>query len=192
MNITARIKAVQSNLGLTVDGIAGPKTWEAIYEKIVGNVDLPPDTDLADERTEGNIKDLLPPVKQMARALVHAAAERGITIKVLSGYRSYEEQAKLYAKYKAGGPQAASPGNSAHNFNIGFDIGVFKGAKYLGEGPEYKVVGTLGRGLGLYWGADFGDEPHFAYRPPWARSLSEGAMMKELRRRHEADIPYWD
>jgi hypothetical protein len=41
---------------------------------------------------------------------------------VLSAYRSLAEQEVLYAKYQAGGPRAAPPGRSAHNFGLAIDV----------------------------------------------------------------------
>ena len=41
---------------------------------------------------------------------------------VVSGYRSIPEQIELYKKYKAGGPRAAPPGKSAHNFGLAIDV----------------------------------------------------------------------
>lgn len=41
---------------------------------------------------------------------------------VLSGYRSMEEQQELYEKYLAGGPKAAPPGRSAHNYGLAVDV----------------------------------------------------------------------
>jgi hypothetical protein len=37
---------------------------------------------------------------------------------VTHGYRGLEEQGALYAKYKAGGPKAAPPGLSPHNYGL--------------------------------------------------------------------------
>jgi hypothetical protein len=41
---------------------------------------------------------------------------------VVSGYRSIPEQIALYKKYQAGGPRAAPPGRSAHNFGLAVDV----------------------------------------------------------------------
>jgi hypothetical protein len=53
-----------------------------------------------------------------------AAAPPGL-INPGSGYRSYEEQARLYAAYKAGVPgqaRAAKPGSSKHNHGLAMDL----------------------------------------------------------------------
>ena len=41
---------------------------------------------------------------------------------VLSGFRSIEAQRVLWEKFKAGGPRAAPPGKSAHNFGQAVDV----------------------------------------------------------------------
>ena len=38
MNLEEMIRAIQTKLGTEVDGKAGPQTWKAIYETIVGPI----------------------------------------------------------------------------------------------------------------------------------------------------------
>ena len=160
MRIEEMIAAIQAQLGLDVDGKAGPQTWGAIYARIVQKkIDgQPPALAIAtvDARSEKAIATLLPQVQPMARALVQKAAASGIQIKVISGTRSFEEQDALFAKGRtAPGPKVtnARGGFSNHNFGIAFDIGVFSGNRYLPESPKYKAVGVLGMELGLEWAA---------------------------------------
>jgi peptidoglycan LD-endopeptidase CwlK len=169
------------------------------------------DTAPVDDRSEKDIKTLLPEVQILARSLVHAADKIGITIKVISGLRTYEEQHAIYlqgreslevvnaARRKAGMEpidqkenkevSRADAGHSNHNFQIAFDIGVFEGKNYLDESPLYKAVAVLGKQLGLSWGGDWKhgtDEPHYELRPHWATSLSENDMLAELRARKDS------
>ena len=192
MTLDETIRAVQTKIGATVDGNPGPQTWAAIYRRIVGE---PPQTaettTIADARSEQNIATLLPPVQPLARSLIAAAATAGFTIKIISGTRTYDEQNTLYEQGRSKPGRIvtnARGGYSNHNFGVAFDIGVFEGGHYLDESPAYKAVGALGKQLGLEWGGDWKsiqDEPHFELRPPWARDMSEGAMLAELRARHE-------
>ena len=194
MTLDTTIRAVQSKIGVTVDGNPGQQTWAAIYRQIVGE---PPQTTdsptLADARSEQNIATLLAPVQPLARSLIAAAATAGISIKIISGTRTYEEQDALYEQGRSKpGPIVtnARGGYSNHNFGVAFDIGVFEGGRYLDESPAYKAVGALGKQLGLEWGGDWKsiqDEPHFELRPAWARDMSEGAMLAELRNRRAAN-----
>lgn len=169
--------------------------WEALFGKGATTPPAPlpaPATVLVDERSEKNIATLHPKVQEAFRDFCRKAnaAISPKQWKWICGTRTYEEQAKLHDAYvNHGGPQATSAGNSAHNFGIAMDGGVFgTDGSYYGEDPAYKTVGFLGRGLGFHWGADFGDEPHFAKRPPWAEQLGELQMMAELRKRHAAGI----
>ena len=192
MTLDATIRAVQEKLGVTVDGNPGPQTWNSIYRSLVGE---PPastaPTTLADERSERTIGTLLPQVQPLARALIESAAAIGIAIKIISGTRTFAEQDALYEQGRTKSGRIvtnARGGYSNHNFGIAFDIGVFEGGRYLDESPAYKAVGALGMKLGLEWGGNWKtiqDEPHFQFRPAWARDKSERDMLAELRARRE-------
>lgn len=194
MRIEEMIAAVQQELGITVDGKAGPQTWGAIYQRLVGNKrdgQQAEGISPVDERSERVIATLLPEVQPMARALVQKAAAAAITIKIISGLRTYEEQDALYAQGRTAAGRIvtnARGGYSNHNFGIAFDVGVFEAGDYLPESPKYKAVGALGVDLGLAWGGDWTtivDQPHFELRPSWAAELSEKQMLAELRSRRE-------
>ena len=202
MNIIETIKEIQTVLGIESDGVAGPQTWTAIHKRIVGTKttsETPPFVgSLVDSQSEKNIVTLLPEIGPYARSLVTKAAQIGITVKVISGTRTYAEQDALYAqgRTKPGSKVTnARGGYSNHNFGIAFDIGIFEGSAYLDESPKYKVVGALGMELGLDWGGNWKtikDEPHFQLRPVWAAKMSESAMLEELRERvsnHKAIFP---
>ena len=201
MRIDEIISAVQKELGVDVDGAAGPDTWGAIYERLVKKkIDgLKPALAVAavDSRSEKTISTLLSEVQPFSRALVQKAAISGITIRIISGFRTYAEQDALYAQ---GRTQLGSivtnakGGYSNHNFGIAFDVGVFEGSKYLPDSPKYKAVGALGIDLGLEWGGNWKtivDQPHFQLRPNWAFDLSEKQMLAELRSRNDNDTPVY-
>lgn len=193
MQLEEIIMAVQKQLGVDVDGRAGPQTWAAIYAQLVkpkrGDVDPAKLIDTVDARSEKVIATLLPQVHAIARALVQSAAQHGIRIKLVSGLRSDAEQDALYARGRTQpGPKVtnARAGYSNHNFGIAFDIGVFEGTKYLAESAKYKAVGALGMDLGLEWGGNWKtlvDQPHFQLRPTWAIDMTEKQMLSELRDR---------
>ncbi|MDX7857970.1 M15 family metallopeptidase [Aeromonas caviae] len=197
MRIEEVIAAIQQELAINVDGKAGPQTWGAIYERIVKKkmVAQAPSVAIAgvDSRSEKVIATLLPQVQPIARALVQKAASAGITIKIISGLRTYAEQDALYAQGRTTPGDIitnARAGQSNHNFGIAFDVGVFEGNKYLGDSPKYKAVGVLGADLGLEWGGNWKtiiDQPHFQLRPEWARTLTEKQMLAELRSRHASE-----
>lgn len=194
MKIQEMIAAVQTALNIDSDGRAGPQTWEAIHNHVVGPVPVAADAlviSTVDPRSEKCIATLLPEVRPFARALVQNAAAAGITIKIISGLRTYEEQNQLYAQGRTIFPPNspvtnAKGGFSNHNFGIAFDVGVFEGRDYLGESPKYAAVGVLGQELGLDWGGNwktFKDMPHFQLRPTWALEMPEREMLASLRER---------
>ncbi len=242
MNPDALITQVQLNIGVTADGIAGPRTWNAIYEKIFGQpattTDLDaiikaiqkmagvtpdgdpgpltwtaisnsitsvaeeppaePNTgnagDKVDSRSEGVISSLLPEVQPLARQLVHKAAAAGITIKIISGLRTFSQQDALYAQGRtAPGPKVtnAKGGYSNHNFGLAFDIGVFENGKYMGESPSYNKLGPIGVSIGLAWGGNWvsiKDTPHYELRPAWAKDMPESDMLAGLRDRKARSV----
>ncbi len=204
MNTEEMIRAVQKEVGVGVDGHAGPQTWEAIYLRVTGkkpvagaSPKLPPAaTQGVDARSEKVIATLQPEVRPYARALILKAASMGITIKAISGLRTYDEQNALYAQGRTKSGRVvtnARGGFSNHNFGIAFDIGVFDGSKYIPESSRYKAVGAMGVGLGLEWGGNWTsikDEPHFQLRPGWARG-NEKEMLAELRSRKESGRGYF-
>jgi peptidoglycan L-alanyl-D-glutamate endopeptidase CwlK len=198
MNLDPIIRAVQTAVGVDSDGRPGTDTWKAIYKKVIPNKALPAESTAAvDDRSERVIATLLPEVQPYARALIGKAAAAGITIKVISGLRTYDEQNELYRQGRdKSGPIVtnARGGYSNHNFGIAFDIGVFEGANYLDESPKYKAVGALGTDIGLEWGGNWKsiqDEPHFQLRPRWASNLSERDMLAALRSRKESGTPVY-
>ena len=188
MNIIDMIKAVQTELGLEVDGKPGIQTWGAIFARICPEQAAKPITeDLVDERSEKNIATLQPHVRPYARALVQKAADMGITVKIISGTRSKAEQDALYAKGRTAPGKIVTNarfGYSNHNFGLAFDIGIFQGSKYLENSPLYKAVMAIARPLGLECGGDWKsivDEPHFQLRPSWAKGMTESQMLTALR-----------
>lgn len=201
MTIEDLISAVQRKLGVRVDGRAGTETWGAIYAYIVrpSIVNLPAVEAIGpvDARSEKAIATLHAEVKPLARALVQKAAQSGIKIKIISGLRTYAEQDELYAQGRSKpGIRVtnARGGYSNHNFGIAFDVGVFEGAKYLGESSKYKAVGVLGMDLGLEWGGTWKsivDQPRFQLRPAWAQGMSGQQLLAELRERAANNIPIY-
>lgn len=209
MKMTDTIKDIQLALGLDPNGLGTLETWQSIHRQLVpqasrtgrrgrGATSRAPQAEIVDERSEKNIATLEEAVRPYARALVEKAKALGITIKVISGTRTYAEQDALYAKGRTTpGPKVtnARGGYSNHNFGIAFDIGVFVGTSYKGESPQYKAVGVIGTELGLEWGGNWTsivDEPHFQLRPAWAKGLKEREMLAVLRQRKNDGRPVFD
>lgn len=140
-----------------------------------------------DDRTEKNIATLLPPVQEKARQFMElaiAAMEKhGVTVKIISGTRTYAEQDELYSHGRTKpGPKVtnARGGYSWHNHACAFDIGLFEGKKYLEDSPHYATLGPIGEQVGLEWGGrwKFVDLPHYQYNP-------NGVTLAEARELHD-------
>lgn len=184
------IKAIQQILkdagfySGAIDGSWGKLSRAALSDLLVSK-------DPVTDRTAHNIATLHPRVQPLAQNLVSAAADNGINIIVTSGTRTYEEQDALYEQGRTLEGDIvtnARGGHSNHNFGLAFDVTIFDGTSPAFESPRYKVVGALGKAIGLSWGGDWTsipDEPHFELRPQWAKDLSEGDMIAELRNRKD-------
>jgi hypothetical protein len=66
---------------------------------------------------------LHPQLRPAAEAAVAWAARYGVQPTITSVWRSWEEQAKLYAEFQRGGRKypANAPGDSAHQFGLAWD-----------------------------------------------------------------------
>lgn len=166
------LKSFQRENHLQPDGIAGPNTWAALG--VVAEAPAPvvkqdalPAGKHVDDRSESIIATLHPRLANPARQFVRAAAAKGITIRLISGLRTYAEQDALYAKGRtAGGSKVtnARAGDSWHNHGVAFDIGVFNGKEYIPESPHYMTLGPIGESCGFSWGGrwkSFKDYPHY-------------------------------
>lgn len=81
------------------------------------------------------------------------------------GFRTFEHQDRLWRIHKAGGPRAAPPGLSAHNYGIGIDFARDGDLERAGLQPvwhsrDYTALGEEAKRAGLGWGGKFGDRPH--------------------------------
>jgi hypothetical protein len=92
--------------------------------------------------------------KRLAAMAADFKEKTGKKLIVTSGYRSTEEQAKLYAKY--GSPRAAKPGRSFHEKELAIDIAPTAGPKGTGSPMGFlnELAGTRTASTG--WLEKFG------------------------------------
>jgi len=139
-------------------------------------------TDLAglDERSAKNVATLHTKVQQLFRNWILEcqilAKAHGYEYKAISGNRTWEEQAKIYAQGRTAPGKIvtnAKPGFSNHNYGIAVDMGVFRDGKYLdGSKPSeaeafHRKAATVAEKYGIEWGGSwksFKDYPHFEYK----------------------------
>ena len=154
-----------------------------------------------DSRSRKNLEGLNKKVQPTFVALMQIAkamAKRyGVEIKIISGHRSYFEQASLYAQGRTKPGKIvtyAKPGYSNHNFGTAIDLGTFnnKTGAYMDATHRtlvskiYKSIWNNAEadGLNLEWGGNwrrFQDTPHFEY--------ITGLTLAEMRRRKEKGLP---
>lgn len=84
--------------------------------------------------------------------------------RVAEAFRTYDYQNGLYLKHLAGGPLAAPPGHSAHEFGLAVDVCRFKAGveswAYAGEPAWPWLWDTCRAHPRLHSGHDFGDDDH--------------------------------
>lgn len=165
-------------------------------------------SEMLDDRSERNLVTLLPEVQHLAAEFIRECVRKGYDVRIISGTRTFEEQDRLYRQASDGIDNdkdgrvdepdervtKAPGGYSNHNFGLAFDVGIFRGKKYLTSGNEYAEISKLGKGLGLEWGGDwksFPDRPHYQLRPTWAGDMRERDLLAELRRRKRAGISFF-
>lgn len=133
-----------------------------------------------DDRTERNLKTLLPLVEQKARMFLVAASQElapGWRIVVTSGTRTFQEQDLLFAQGRTRAGKIvtkARGGFSNHNFGVAFDIALINGSKAVFSGPMIRKLAPLAKALGFRWGGDWTtmkDEPHFEW--PTGKTLAQ-------------------
>jgi peptidoglycan L-alanyl-D-glutamate endopeptidase CwlK len=152
----------------TIDGLWGRHTDEAERSFFTQCDAIAQTTHVFDPRTERNIRTLRLDAQPLCRRSLYSIRNSGLDARVISGTRTYTQQAALYRQGRNGnaGPKVtnAKAGQSWHNFGLAWDIGIFRNSEYLTDGSEYDRAGSLGKMIGVEWGGDwrtFVDKPHF-------------------------------
>ena len=185
---------IQESLGITADGIPGPRTAQAVAAKL--GIDAAtaapapvPTGGTIDPRSATNIATLRKDTQAKAREWLQKCLDAGINVKIITGTRTYQEQDALYAQGRGKtGPKVtnAPAGYSWHNFGVGWDFVVFdaKGQPRW-ESPLMERCGEIAESLGLEWGGHwtgFQDTPHIQLKP--------GCTLADARQR-VADGTWW-
>jgi len=97
-----------------IDGDVGPKTLEAVGKFEADTEQFANELGSFEKRTERSTRTMLVPTQRKAREFMkdigQAGLSQGLTVRILSGTRTFAQQAELFEKHQHGGPLAASPG----------------------------------------------------------------------------------
>lgn len=116
--------------------------------------------------TNNKIKVLYPRIWERCQKLINKIKEQSLDADIFMSFRSFDEQAKLYAKGRTE-PGAivtnSKPGYSFHNYGLALDVVFKKDGKWSwDQAHDWALLGKLGKELGFNWGGDWGwDKPHF-------------------------------
>jgi len=136
-----------------------------------------------DKNTQNKIKSLDPKIQLKTAQFINQIEEKlGIKLRITHGYRSIEEQNKLYeqGRTKTGDKVTnAKGGSSYHNYGLAFDVVEIKDGKAIWDNPKWDEIAKIGKELGFEWGGDFKsivDKPHF--------QMTDGKSIKDLKKEH--------
>lgn len=180
MGWSSRDNGLRKNLSTPTPKPVEPKKNINVPVTVPVNLNTPELSNTLDERSLKNILTLHKKVQAVFSNWINEcqilAKAYGYEYKAISGNRSWDEQAKLYAQGRTSPGKIvtnARPGFSNHNFGIAVDMGVFKNGKYLdsvkpSEAEEFhKIAAKVAEKYSIEWGGNwktFKDYPHFEYK----------------------------
>lgn len=109
---------------------------------------------------------LVPLVERASADIILEMKKLGHEVRLVQGYRSIEEQNKLYeqGRFTPGAIVTnAKGGESYHNYGVAVDF-VFRKEGYNASDTLWALLGSVGKKQGFEWGGDwqgFVDRPHF-------------------------------
>lgn len=133
-----------------------------------------------------NITDLHPVLQNICKRHIKQCAELGVTITVTSTLRDDEYQRHLYdqGRSRPGGIVTNMSVTGAHGLGLAYDVVPVVNKKAVWDDHSlWKIIGDVGKELGLVWGGDwtkFIDKPHF--------ELTAGLKFLDLR---AGKRPFW-
>lgn len=112
-----------------------------------------------------SLQDLLPNVRGLAVHFIALAEMKmsdqllvPVKVKVTSTYRDEEYQDELYAQGRTKPGKIVTNsrgGDSIHQYRCAFDVALEIDGKITWDKSYYKILGQIGKDLGLTWGGDW-------------------------------------
>lgn len=149
---TEAVSRFQRANGLAVTGTVTPRTRQRLF-----NPDNPGDYSTRPSSTD--ISSLDPYVATLARRFLDLAEQNGIDVRVISAFRSWDDQDALYAQGRTQPGNIvtdAMGGDSYHNWGLAFDaVPVRNGQVAWDDTATFNRLGELGQQAGLEWGGNW-------------------------------------
>ena len=119
------------------------------------------------QASEKRLGKVHPELAKRVTELIAALAAQGLTVEVIQGLRTFEEQDALYEQGRSKPGQVvtkAKGGQSNHNYGLAVDLCPFVGGQpQWNDNKGFVRIGAEAEKLGLEWGGDwqkFIDKPH--------------------------------
>ncbi|MGH8075827.1 MAG: M15 family metallopeptidase [Lysobacter sp.] len=185
-----RLLAAEGLYRHALDGLWGRHTEAAAIAFEAQSADIREALGEFDQRSEQMIRGLALRAQREARAFMRRLADHRLTVRIISGTRTYDEQNQLFRRGRFGNPgpvvTKARGGRSNHNFGIAWDIGLFSaGGGYSLLEAHYIAAAREGMSPELEWGGDwpsFRDVPHY--------QLALNLSLASVRKHFEAGRRY--
>jgi peptidoglycan LD-endopeptidase CwlK len=159
---TNALKRFQKDNRLDPEGVVNPRTRQRLFNPN-------PKNDLEYRSTSNSIRSLNPYVAGLARKFLDLAKANNLDVRILTAFRSWDEQDRLYAQGRTTPGDIITNtrgGGSYHNWGLAFDAAPFENGVQSNDMSKYKKMGKLAVQVGLEWGGNFKDIvdlPHFQY-----------------------------
>lgn len=130
---------------------------------------------MKDQISIDRVKKLHPEAIGIFQRFIEEIEEKFNTVfRVAQGFRTFEEQTAIYNQpwdkkdndgdgkidEKDEKVSNAKAGQSFHNYGVAIDIVEMRG-KAVNWNFDYSKLEPIAKKYGLYWGGNFGDNPHF-------------------------------
>lgn len=159
---TNAVKKFQSDHGLYPSGIIEPRTRQKLFNPH-------PKDNFENRPSSSDLNSLNPHLASMARQFLELTKAHHLDVRIYAAFRSWDEEDRLFAqgRWTPGDIVTnARGGDSYHNWGLAFDAAPFENGVISQDIGKYKLMGQLGKQVGLEWGGDFKslvDYPHFQY-----------------------------
>jgi len=134
--------------------------------KIIRNTAVVISKQLTPSEKYDNKYGIHPYLLHKVKLVLNEAKQKGIDLRVVSGFRNRKKQQSLYDQGRTTKGYIvtnAAPGLSYHNYGWAVDVCEYKNGKPYWKSKQWKEIGAIGKKHDLVWGGDWTrlvDKPH--------------------------------